>query len=837
MPTGGTPSAPFFNTMSSFTEETIINAKALHGTITQASAEYRRLGLHPVPLHEHNYYDPDQAGKAPSINKWQEGDEPRPQIFFKQSGNIGLRLGKQPNGHILVGLDFDVDDEANEDAHKICDEWLSNHPFFDACPKIKSGRGFKLFMFIDDLPELTNVKATGNQSAGHTGHPHLKIETYYGWGAQFMVPPSIHPKTKQRNEWIKEGRIPEFSWNDLKKECIWLDKPERQKSIGSIKPTDLEKKFFELTKHIKWIAHPRKDEWHSFDCPFSNEHGDGGEQKGGLGIKFNDDGTISIHCFHSGKSGHCDLKTRDWLQRLGIEDIYDEVNRDTAKEVYGEFPSKDAVKNEVVKDTIWWVEKGPHGRSDCWTMIEGDLLSVVGQRARDHKQDCSRALSKLFNLFPRLVKEQARQRDVKDGKTTDKQTPPDADAARSIKQCWQWLDDIVRKENWVKEIRKSICGLKTGRQFHNGVPYLVQSSSHFIKAKRGSCRWTLDFLRAKLIEADGENAVQYWTFLHHLRRQVIRFTTGDFKMLCHAGFIIGNPSIGKSLCLNHIILPLLGGRAAEVWNEVSNVNNNFNSQMSAVEVLICDDTIRAVSLTGRQKFESILKSLVGTGTIQLERKGHDCITLHDHPASFWGLLNDDESVGGLPTISGGSENKWSIYYFTKAKIEPVKGGYEAQLAKERPAFLHWLIEGDMIEDCRSQLQSDNIRYSDLFDDGSENQHEDIKRFGMKTFHHTSGREQFTKTEPATHLLHFIDNIGVSRDEWTGTAGEFVNYISELIELSKADQIELSKICGGKVKSRIGYLLRALAKSHPSRVQSIERTHKGTTWRVNFTQGA
>lgn len=512
---------------------------------------------------------------------------------------------------------------------------------------------------------------------------------------------------------------------------------------------------------------------------------------------------------------------------------------------YVKLPHKYFTRKHIVKNQIWWAEKGPSGRSNCFAINPNNMLSVVSQTAKDHQKDVSSTIQKVcFKEFPQ-VKLAIKLKRLASSKTAPKELQSKAEeklacpklqrSIRAFNKCWRWVDEIVRKEKWVKEIRRAICGLPEGRQFHNNQPYLIQTSPVFVKPKQGSCRWTLDFLRSKLIDPDDNNSIQYWTFLHHLRRQVIRLTTSNFQMRCHAGFIMGDPSIGKSLCLNHLILPMLGGRSAEVWNEVSNINNSFNAQMGEAEVLVCDDTIRPIPLANRQKFESILKSLVGAGNLELERKGTDCITLHNHPASFWGLLNDDESVKGLPTISEGSENKWNIYYFNNSPIEPIEGGYVNQFQKEINAFAHWLLNGNMISDCKKQLANEDIDYQSLFLTNDPNQTEDIKRFGMIVFHNDKGKKQFTADEPATQLLHFIDSLNTSREEWSGTAGEFVEFLLNISDYNKSMQTELSKICEGKINSKMGYMLRTLSKTHPQRVTAGKRTKHGCKWNICFNE--
>jgi hypothetical protein len=86
-------------------------------TVREAARLYLELGLRPIPYYgvtaaghctcgAGHWYD---QGKHPIDQRWSDRGYPYSVADFPADGNIGLAMGKQPNGLWLVGLDFDLD--------------------------------------------------------------------------------------------------------------------------------------------------------------------------------------------------------------------------------------------------------------------------------------------------------------------------------------------------------------------------------------------------------------------------------------------------------------------------------------------------------------------------------------------------------------------------------------------------------------------------------------------------------------------------------------------------------------------------------------------------------
>lgn len=140
-------------------------------------AAYLSAGLSPIRL----------SGKQPIDKGWQLSP-PVEARRFEPGHNVGLRMGKQPSGQVLVCVDVDG---LAEDLLKVADEWP------DTLAQSSSPGKFHLFYaWPDDLPIPHNgVKLTGKDGTKTC----VDIRSEKG---QVVVQPSIHPTTGQKYSWI-----------------------------------------------------------------------------------------------------------------------------------------------------------------------------------------------------------------------------------------------------------------------------------------------------------------------------------------------------------------------------------------------------------------------------------------------------------------------------------------------------------------------------------------------------------------------------------------------------------------------------------------------------------
>jgi hypothetical protein len=140
-------------------------------------------------------------GKHPIQKGWQKSspslDELKDQIArCKFVPNIGIVLGKQPDGEYLIAVD--VDDEAR------MAELEAEYGPLPSTPRCDSGRGYRLFFSAPpeiDVSRLSNVTALGSTKEDPKPGVDVKVES-----GQVVVAPSLHANGK-RYVWTVVGPI------------------------------------------------------------------------------------------------------------------------------------------------------------------------------------------------------------------------------------------------------------------------------------------------------------------------------------------------------------------------------------------------------------------------------------------------------------------------------------------------------------------------------------------------------------------------------------------------------------------------------------------------------
>jgi hypothetical protein len=161
--------------------------------------EYFRLGWRIIPL----------KGKRPFIEDWQNL-RLTPEEFkanFREGDNVGVITGwLKPNELALIALDVDEPKLLGFDFNF----WIASRAmahttstgkrivFYTDSPEVaESSR--KVAVKPEDLTEEEKqliVKAKGKES--------ITLIEVLAEGRQFMAPPSVHPETGQRLEWVVE---------------------------------------------------------------------------------------------------------------------------------------------------------------------------------------------------------------------------------------------------------------------------------------------------------------------------------------------------------------------------------------------------------------------------------------------------------------------------------------------------------------------------------------------------------------------------------------------------------------------------------------------------------
>ncbi len=170
--------------------DTIIKPRATQ--LAEAAREFRD-NHHWVPLRLN--------GKAAIGKKWQEHTLGDPIPRFKDTDNIGILLG-EPSGN-LVRLDADFE------AIPAVTSLLFPEPTL-TFGRATSPRGGRLVTCTTKTKNFVLPKVMENHPGLplHDGKPGLVVFQIMSTGSQAMVPPSIHPDSKEKLDWEKETPEP-----------------------------------------------------------------------------------------------------------------------------------------------------------------------------------------------------------------------------------------------------------------------------------------------------------------------------------------------------------------------------------------------------------------------------------------------------------------------------------------------------------------------------------------------------------------------------------------------------------------------------------------------------
>ena len=160
-----------------------------------AKRHYEEQGLSPLPL--------KPLDKRPAIpSGWTSLPMPIDDSHWHADCNIGLRMDRHRSGLAVVAIDIDGR-PACKDPVMAATRWMeqeTNKAIIGNTPFIRSGNGIKILLLCD-LPE--NASKVPEKEV----NSEINIGCYVGSGCQIMAPPSIHPDTKQPNEWVKSGLV------------------------------------------------------------------------------------------------------------------------------------------------------------------------------------------------------------------------------------------------------------------------------------------------------------------------------------------------------------------------------------------------------------------------------------------------------------------------------------------------------------------------------------------------------------------------------------------------------------------------------------------------------
>ncbi len=297
-----------------------------------------------------------------------------------------------------------------------------------------------------------------------------------------------------------------------------------------------------------------------------------------------------------------------------------------------------------------------------------------------------------------------------------------------------------------------VAGYPPGAITMCGNPILVNRGPVIPEPIAGECPTIMGLLTGMLGDGDQLNVFMGWcqAAFMSLRSGVHR--PGQALAIC------GPKDCGKSLAQNHVITPLLGGRAGKAFRYMSG-GTEFNADLIGCEHLMIEDDCGALDLRTRRALGGKIKDVSVNQVQSCHGKNKDAISVKP----FWRLsitLNDEpENICVIPPLDDSLIDKIILL-----KAEPAailrpgvsleeRAELEATIHAEIPAFAAMLLSWDVGEDWKSS------------------------RFGVRAYHHSDLLESLRALAPEDKLHEVIQVAGIFPikkdlpEPWEGTDPE------------------------------------------------------------------
>jgi len=148
---------------------------------------------------------------------------------------------------------------------------------------------------------------------------------------------------------------------------------------------------------------------------------------------------------------------------------------------------------------------------------------------------------------------------------------------------------------------------------------------------------------------------------------------------------IGPKNSGKSLFLDCVIKPLLGGRLVDAYKAFMADAEGFNGELLNGEVWMIDDQESATDIRTRRKFAANLKSKLFGASMAFHAKYSTPVTLKPFGRLFVCGNSTPENLSVLPPITDDISDKIHLILCNKAEM-PMPTGTESERAAFRAAI-------------------------------------------------------------------------------------------------------------------------------------------------------
>ena len=317
------------------------------------------------------------------------------------------------------------------------------------------------------------------------------------------------------------------------------------------------------------------------------------------------------------------------------------------------------------------------------------------------------------------------------------------------------MDEVLlwaREHRCVDEVVPALAGFRNGTvDLRDGRKIVVRMSPRLIDPVEGE--WpTIKVLiedRLNLGEGDVNQSVYFHAWMRNAYRSLMYGKPGSYKP-GHALVMAGPVGSGKSRLQEMIITPLLGGRSGDPTAFLKG-DDSFNVDLIGSEHLMMEELLTSSwSAADRVNLSEAMKRMVANSNHRLRLMRTDPITVQP----FWRLTlsmnNDPDKLRAFPMLTPDFRDKVLMLLVCKRPMpmptatDEEQAAFNAAVAKELPAYAHWLLHG-------FELPEEMLKD----DEGN-----DATRFGFASFQHAQLSEALFDDTPAATLLRLIDQAEI-----------------------------------------------------------------------------
>jgi hypothetical protein len=245
-----------------------------------------------------------------------------------------------------------------------------------------------------------------------------------------------------------------------------------------------------------------------------------------------------------------------------------------------------------------------------------------------------------------------------------------------------------------------LCGFQAQSIYVHGERVLVTTSANLLQPKSGPFPVIAQLVFGLL----GDQQLPY--LVSWLKVAMEALESGERRPR-QAVALLGPKDCGKTILINLVIVPLLGGRVAEPYQFMSD-QTTFNAHMFAAEVLKVDDQTALTDINSRRAFGTSIKRTTANDEAERHPKYQQPIVL----PVFWRLViaanDEDENIIILPPIDSSIEDKIMLFRCEKKPMPmptgtlPERKALAAKIREELPAFARYVLDWIIPPELQSQ---------------------------------------------------------------------------------------------------------------------------------------